>query len=210
MFGGCSVYVTGHHQLTDERLIERLWHLYDLSYAAVEAGSPSHEMLFRDEFDAAVRDASNRLWVLWDDNSPVAMMLVATDIGATRYLSRAYFEQRYADHMRRGAVHYIMWLVVHPSAMAKGAIVRLGREVAQREAADGALVVFDAPELHQPGVNGGFAEMMSRLAKAFVGPTPVVHLGTQYYFAVDFSPAAFEAADADETRPLQMPFARPL
>lgn len=204
------MYVTGHHQLTDERLIERLWQLYDLSYGEVEASSPSHEMLFRDEFDTAVRDATNRLWVLWDDSAPVAMLLIATDIGSTRYLSRAYFEQRYAEHMRRGAVHYIMWLVVHPSAMAKGAIVRLGREVAQREAADGALVVFDAPELHQPGVSGGFAEMMSRLAKAFVGPSPVVHLGTQHYFAVDFAPAASEPADADETRPLQRPLAQQL
>ena len=195
------MYVTRHSNLTDPVLSDRLWDLYEASYLPMNDKSPSHERLFRDEFEDALREPSNRIWVLWDDNSPVAMGLIATEIGRTRYLSRAYFEGRFPDHARRGAVHYIMLLVVHPVYAAQGAIVRLAREALQREAADGALLVFDAPEAHQPGETGGFAEMMERLTKAFVGPAPVLHLGASYYFAVDFA----AIGEADPTNPLRIP-----
>lgn len=183
------MHVTHHHGVADLAVRDRLWALYEFAYEGLAASSPSHEMLYRHEFDDALGDATTRLWVLWDDTAPVAMTLVATEIARTRYLSRDYFAQRYAAQFARGAVHYIMWLVVHPAAAASGAIVQLAREVLAREAADGALLVFDAPEVHQPGPDGGFAEMMERLARAFVGDTPVAHLGTQYYFAVDLAAA---------------------
>lgn len=187
------MYVTRHTPVADIALSDRLWRLYEAAYGTVVAQSPTHEMLFRHEFDDALADPGNRLWVLWDDEEPVAMILIATQIGSTRYLSDAYFIRAYPEHQARGAVHYIMWLVVHPAVAAKGAIVRLAREVLHREAEDGALLVFDAPEVHQPGVDGGFAEMMDRLVKSFVGPAPVRHIGTQYYFAVDLAAADPEA-----------------
>jgi len=192
------VFVTSHAHVTDPVLMERLWALYEAAYLPMSDQSPSHEMLFRDEFDDALREPSNRIWVLWDDEAPVAMGLIATDIAHTRYLSRSYFDGRFPDHARRGAVHYIMLLVVHPVYAARGAIVRIAREVLQREAADGALLVFDAPEVHQSGAGGGFAEMMDRAAKAFVGAAPVLHLGTSYYFAVDLA-AIGQTPDDDRT-----------
>ena len=187
------MFVTRHHGVGDAALSARLWALYEVAYGPAAAVSPSHEMLFPDEFDHAISDPTNRLWVLWDDSAPVAMALVATRIGSTRYLSESFFEHRYPEHQRHGKVHYIMWLVVHPAAAASGAIVRLAREVLQREAEDGALLVFDAPQAHQPGPEGGFAEMMGRLTRAFLGGAPVEHIGTQYYFAVDLGQTAAAA-----------------
>ena len=158
-------------------------------------------MLYRSEFDSTIADPTNRLWVLLDDNMPVGMSLVATAIGSTRYLSRAYFDLHYPDHMRRGVVHYIMWLVIHPAHAAKGAIVRLANEGLALEASEGALLVFDSPAMNQPDVAGGFAEMMSRLSKAVSAEAPVHHLESQHYFAVDFS----AHTDSDATRPLEVP-----
>ena len=190
------MFVTSHSHVTDPALANRLWTLYETAYLHMADQSPSHEMLFREEFDDSLREPTNRIWVLWDDDAPVAMGLIATDIAHTRYLSRNFFDGRFPDHARRGAIHYIMLLVVHPVYAARGAIIRIAREVLQREAADGALLVFDAPEVHQAGPGGGFAEMMDRAAKAFVGEAPVHHLGTSYYFAVDL--AAIGEVDASE------------
>lgn len=187
------MFVTSHSHVTDPVLSGRLWNLYEAGYLPVAAESPSHEMLFRDEFDDALREPTNRIWVLWDDETPVAMGLIATDIAHTRYLSRGFFDGRFPEHARRGAVHYVMLMVVHPEYTARGAVIRIGREVLQREAADGALLVFDAPELHQSGATGGFAAMMDRAAKSFVGEAPVMHLGASYYFAIDL--AAIGAAE---------------
>ena len=182
------MFVTRHTHVVDLVLADKLWQLYDFAYRDLAEGAVTRETLYRTEFDAAIADPTNRLWVLWDDNWPVGMSLVATDIGSTRYLSRAYFERHYPDHMQRGAVHYIMWIVIHPAHAAKGAILRLAKEGLLLEASEGALLVFDTPAMNQPEATGGFAEMMVRLAKSVAGPAPLHHLEAQHYFAIDFSP----------------------
>jgi hypothetical protein len=63
----------------------------------------------------------------------------------------------------------------------------MGRETLMVEAAEGALVVFDAPEANQRSERGGLAEIMSRLAATVSRGTPVELLTTQRYFAADFS-----------------------
>lgn len=188
------MFVTRHTNVVDPVLAAKLWHLYEVGYAGMAEQAVTREVFYRSEFDAAIADPTNRLWVLWDDTAPVGMVLVATDIAATRYLSRAYFEHHYPEHMRRGAVHYIMWLVVHPSHTAKGSLIRLAKEGMALEAADGALLVFDSPEVHQSSLEGGFAEIAARSARSVAGPAPVHHLETQHYFAIDF--AALHEADA--------------
>ena len=195
------MFITRHTHVVDAVLADKLWQLYDVAYQGLSEQAVTREMLYRSEFDETIADPTNRLWVLWDDNMPIGMSLVATEIGSTRYLSRAYFEHHYPDHMRRGAVHYIMWLVVHPAHVAKGAIIRLAKEGLALEASEGALLVFDSPEMNQPGLTGGFAEMMARLAKSVGGDAPVHHLETQHYFAVDLA----DVSNADATRPLEMP-----
>jgi hypothetical protein len=53
-------------------------------------------------------------------------------------------------------------------------------------ARDGALLVFDIPELHQPAAKGGAAELLFRMAK-LVGDVELLPLSTQRYFALDFA-----------------------
>jgi hypothetical protein len=204
------VFVTRHSTVEDRAVADRLWLLYEDAYRRVADESPSHEMLFRSEFDDSLADPTNRLWVVWDDTEPVAMALVATRPERTRYLSRAYFDAHFPEHAHRETVHYIMWLVVHPAAEARGAIVQLSREALRREAADGALLVFDAPMIHQPGDTGGFAEMMQRLVKSFVGAAPMHHLGTQRYYAVDFASVADPAEPAEPGDRGQVPLRSPI
>ena len=193
------MFVTRHTHVVDPVLSNKLWRLYEVSYHGLAELTVTREMLYRTEFDEAIADPTNRLWVLWDDTTPVGMTLVATDVASTRYLSRAYFEHHYPDHMRRGAVHYIMWLVVHPAHEARGALVRLAREGMALEASDGALLVFDSPEMNQPGITGGFAEMAARSARFVAGPAPVLHLETQHYFAIDFAAISAEEGATERT-----------
>ena len=123
------------------------------------------------------------------------MTLVSTDVRATRWLSEIYFEKHFPDRYRAGQVHYIVWVVVDPSADAKGANVMLARQALTAEARDGALLVFDIPEVHQPNANGGAAELLFRMAK-MVGDVELLPLSTQRYFALDF--AKLPATDVDQ------------
>lgn len=194
------MFVTRHNAVVERGLLERLWNLYEQAYRQTAEESATREMLFRTEFDAAVADSTNRLWVLWSDEEPVAMVLIATDIGSTRYLSRPFFERWFTDHSRRGAVHYILFVVVHPRFAAKGALTRMARDVLGTEAAEGVLLVFDAPQVNQPRDDGGTALLMERLAKMVTTGAPLVPLDVSRYYGIDFA-ASSAYVEADEPQP---------
>src|SRR5690606_34867059 len=142
--------------------------------------------MYRSEFESAIADPTNRLWVVWDDDRPVAMSLIATDISATRWLSRSYFEAHYPDLMREGRVHYVMWGAVHPAYVTRGASVHLARHGLALEASEGSVLVFDVEEANQPRDEGGVAELMIRLAR-MVGEVEMRQLSTQRYYALEFA-----------------------
>lgn len=181
------MFVTRHANVTSPDLREKIWRLYELAFRPVAEQAVSREMLFRGEFDELVADSSNRLWVLWHDDQPIAMTMITTDITTTRYLSRAFFERHYPDHMLRNALHYVLFVVVHPAHVAKGALVRLARDSFGLEAEEGALVVFDAPLVNQPGERGGMAELVGRLALMVSPGSETEQIEVQRYFAIDFA-----------------------
>ena len=207
------MYVTRHNSVIERGLLERLWGLYELSYHKTAEESATREMLFRTEFDIAIADSTNRLWVLWADDEPVSMVLIATDIGATRYLSRPFFERHFTDHSRRGAVHYVLFVVVHPRFAAKGALTRMARDVLGTEAAEGVLLVFDSPEINQPRSDGGAALLMERLANMVTSGAPLLPLDVSRYYGIDFAASsAYVEAEQPEpartVRPASVPVRR--
>lgn len=64
--------------------------------------------------------------------------------------------------------------------------ILLARQALAAEAAEGALLVFDVPDIHQPGQNGGASELLFRMAQ-LVGEVELLPLSTQRYFALDFA-----------------------
>jgi hypothetical protein len=197
------MFVTRHNSVVERGLLERLWGLYELAYRRIAEEAASREMFYRSEFDSAIADSTNRLWVLWADDEPVAMVLIATDIAATRYLSQPFFERHFTDHARRGAVHYILFVVVHPRYAAKGALTRMARDVLGTEAAEGVLLVFDSPEVNQPQDEGGVALMMERLAKMVVSGAPLLPLDVSRYYGIDFA-ATSAYVEAEEPEPARV------
>lgn len=195
------MHVTRHFGLTNPAIADQVWALYTAGYQRLVGRTVTHEMLYRDEFDAAVGNPSNRLWVLWDDRQPVACTLLATDVGSTGYISREYFEQRYPEFVAEGRVRYLMWIVVHPSYVARGVLLRLAREALGLEAEEGSLLVFDSPEVNQPSDRGGSAELMARVVNATSNGSTVEQIEVQRYFLADFSKGARYRTRADEAVP---------
>ena len=190
------MYITRHRSITDPQLREQLWRLYLRGYSQPER-LPTSEAVDREEFDRHLRSDSNRVWVTWENDAPVVMTLIATDIASTRWLNPAFFERNHAERFRAGLVHYIMWVVVDPSCEIRGANVKLAQQALAAEARDGALLVFDVPDTYQPRVDGGAAELMLRMAQ-MVGEVRLVPLATQRYYALDFSGTRVPDAVSDD------------
>jgi hypothetical protein len=190
---GRSVYVTQHSNITDPIVLTELWGLYVAAYERIAAADISRETLFRSEFDEVMADPTNKTYVVRDGGLPVSMATISTDIGSTRYLSRAYFESRDPDRLADGRVHYLMWAVTHPDHQGGRATFSLARGALVSESALGALLVFDLPESNQPNQEGGGAELFYRLAQ-MVGPVSLQAHGGSRYYALDFAPVDAGAA----------------
>lgn len=180
------MFVTRHSPVTDPVLREQLWDLYSRAYAGIAETAVTHEMLDRLEFNDQLGDSTNRAWVVWEDTTPIAMTLVSTDVHRTRWLSEQYFRRHFPEHFATGRVHYVVWAVVDPAFTTRGASMFLARQAMATEAREGALLVFDMPEEHQPNPGGGAAELMYRMAR-MVGGAELLPLTVQRYYALDFS-----------------------
>ena len=180
------MFVTRHSPVTDSVLKDQLWTLYTRAYARTAEDAVTHEMLDRLEFNDQLSDTTNRAWVVWEDNMPVAMTMIATDVRRTRWLSEHYFKKNYPQQFASNKVHYVVWAVVDPSYVTKGVSMFLARQAMAAEAREGSLLVFDMPESNQPNELGGAAELMHRMARQ-VGGARLVPLTVQRYYALDFS-----------------------
>ena len=200
-----SMHVTRHSAIADPQLIERLWVLYSRAYLPMVEETVTHEMLDRFEFAEQLRSPVNRVWVVWDASLPVAMTVISTDIRATRWLSEHFFARHFPDRYAAGQVHYVVWAVVDPGYVTRGAVFHLGRNCLAVEAEEGALLVFDTPEVNQPNDKGGSAELLLRLAR-MVSDAELVPISVQRYFAISFptSPRYRDGADVEHIlqRPL--------
>ena len=182
------MYITKHTNITDRVVLEQLWRLYTAAYAKIATQDITREVLFRTEFDAVMADPTYRTTIVrTDDDEPVAMSVIATDIGATRYLSRPYFERRYPTRFSEGRVHYVMWAVVDPDHQGSRTVFDLIRAGLQAEAEEGTLLVFDLPESNQPNETGGGAELIYRAARSFA-EVELESFGMSRYYALDFAP----------------------
>lgn len=189
------MFITRHTRLGDVSLRDRLWEFYRRAYA----NNPLHpftELVNRSEFDECLLNSTNRVWVVWEGERPVVMTLIATDITSTRWLNPDYFRRHHSQRMRKGLVHYVMWVVVDSEVEIRGANIALAKEALAAEARDGALLVFDLPEAHQPNAQGGAAELMLRMAK-IVGEVQLLPLAAQRFYALDFAGTSTESSGND-------------
>lgn len=188
------MFITRHSPVNDVVLRGQLWTLYERAYVQSVEQTVTHEMLDRFEFDEQMLDITNRAWVVWDDTRPIAMTLVATDVRRTRWLSEHYFRSHFSEKFEHGKVHYVVWAVVDPEFVARGASIFMARHAMAVEAREGSLLVFDLPEVNQPNAEGGAAELMLRMAR-MVGEAQLITLTTQRYYALNFAPTAGSAHD---------------
>lgn len=191
------MYITRHAGVTNMSLIDQLWELYVLSYEKIAEQDITRETLFRHEFNEVMADSTYRTTLVHgDDGVPLAMSVVATDIGVTRYLSVPYFRRRYPQRLADGRIHYVMWAVIHPDHQATRVRFELGRAGMAQAAEDGVLLVFDLPESNQPEEGGGGAEGLRRLART-MAEVQLESFGVSRYYALDFAPQDDESPVPD-------------
>lgn len=191
------MHVTQHHEITEPKLVSALWKLYEAGHSTLTGQVPSRVVLYRHEFEDELRASGVRIWVVWDDELPVALSVVDTDLAENRWVSPAYLSTVYADAWSAGRVHYICLLVVHPDYQGSGAFGLLVQRGFELEAAEGATLVFDVPSVNQPTAESGLAQTALRFALQS-GGARLEEIEVQRFFALTFG------APADRGEPREL------
>ena len=131
------MFVTRHHGVTDRRVRDQLWSLFAIATGAAPStgrGRLLRTEVARADFDEQLLRTTSRVWVVWADTAPIAAALIETGAGP------------HGVPVPGDVVHHLRWVVSHPAHLGSGALVRLARDAFAAEAAEGALLVFDASD----------------------------------------------------------------
>ncbi|MEI6581722.1 MAG: hypothetical protein WCN86_02515 [bacterium] len=98
-------------------LTKRFWDLYDVAFEPLRTASPCRQFMRKHEFVAEMSDELMLKFVLWDDDdSAVAMALVATDLNIVDWISPDYFRVKFPEHYEGGRIYYFGALLVNPGS----------------------------------------------------------------------------------------------
>jgi hypothetical protein len=125
-------------------LAQRFLVLYQEAFAPLEALSPARQTLTEAEFLHAMEDDSVLKFVGWSwDGEACAMAVMATDLSVVPWISPAYFEARFPEHHKRGAIYYFHALLVRADRQGGPWARLLLEELATAVGRDRAVAAFD-------------------------------------------------------------------
>lgn len=158
--------------------------VYSEAFDPLASLSPARQALSDDEFLAAMDDESVVKFVGWDRHErPHAMAIMTTDLGTVPWISLPYFEARFPDHHRRGAIYYFHALLVRPESHGGPWARLLLEELIRMVARDRAVAAFDSCS-HTVEV-ARLPEMITRLANRLCIVDPF-ELDRQHYYGYVF------------------------
>jgi hypothetical protein len=167
-------------------IVERYWRLYEDAFAPLALVAPHRQNLLREEFYEEMNDERIIKFVLWDDDEPVGMSLVATDLTAVPWVSPEYFAHRFPEHFADGRIYYFGALLMAPSHQRDGSLHCLTDELANFVVRNDGMIAFDCAGINERVVPGFCRSALDRQAEH----VKAEKLDAQHYFV--FMPGGFK------------------
>lgn len=118
-----------------DSLIGDAWTLYHDAFRELNAFAVQRHLMYRDEFDAVMRDKRVQKYLSLDDNGALCGLSTYTnDLDAVPLISPQYFQRRWPQHYAERRIWYVGFVAVHRNGRAMNAFVELV-EAMQRVAA---------------------------------------------------------------------------
>ncbi len=121
--------VTIERVIDDPVVVEEFLELYRSAFSPLDTLAAGRQALTDDEFRAELVEESVLKFVgRNDDDRPVAMAIMATDLATLPWISPAFWQARYPEQFARNAIFYVGALLVAPEAQGSMWFHRLLRE----------------------------------------------------------------------------------
>ncbi len=127
-----------------EELAKDFLSIYRSAFLPLDRLAPARQSLTDDDFMREMRDERVLKFVCRDGNDiTVALGFMATDLAAVPWISAAYYESRFPDHYKRGAIYYFGSLLVRPGRQGGPWATVILSEMSKRIMDDHAIAAFD-------------------------------------------------------------------
>ena len=164
-------------------IIDRLYDVYAKAFRPLTTVAAARHLLDADEFAAEMTDPRIDKYIVWDDDDqPVAMTTLTTDMTAVPWISARYYTARYPEHAAAGTLYYLGYTLVTPEREKEGFAGRILAELTRRLIDESAVIGFDVSS-H----NDDMQHIVSRLAGSNSTPATVEAVDVQTYYAADFA-----------------------
>lgn len=111
--------LTIEHKLSDAA-IAAFYPLYVAAFEPVSTRAAARHLLAAEHFEAEMVDERIDKYVLWDDDTPLALTTLSTDLDAVAWISPEYFAARYPEQYARRAIFYLGYTLVEPERAEQG------------------------------------------------------------------------------------------
>lgn len=162
--------------------VDDLYGMYAAAFGPMRTRAAARHLLTAAEFTAEMGDKRIEKYVVWsDDDEPLGLATVTTDLSAVAWISPDFYAARYPQHAARGALLYLGYLLVRPGR----GTYRVGRllldRIVERLVAQRAVCVFDVASFNDRRAVGRFVSGLPRAHGARVEAVDV-----QTYYGVTF------------------------
>jgi hypothetical protein len=172
----------------DEVMTERLWHLYQKTFAPLATRAALRHTLLREEFVGQMRDERVWKYVAMDDQgTPAGLATMTCDLSTVPDVSPDYYTSRWPDAHAEGRLFYLGYLIVHPRYQDTETFNELILATVGTVAQAGGVLGFDMCRFNQE-----HRRLITRMIDA-VGREDVEDLkavDVQTFYAVTFSDTA--------------------
>jgi hypothetical protein len=162
--------------------VSAMLHLTYLSaFDRLRTQAAARHVLTAEEFDAEMKDPRIDKYIVWDDDDvPVALTTLTSDLTAIPWVSRDYYVSRYPDAAAQGVLFYLGYILVGPTSRGTKALIMMTNQVNRRLSASHGVLGFDMCGLNDASGIGRHAK------KLLASSERIERLDVQSYYGADF------------------------
>lgn len=121
-----------------------LYRTYTSAFDSMRTQAAARHVLTAEEFAAEMKDPRIDKYIVWDDDDvPIALTTLTSDLSAIPWVSREYYATRYPDAAAQGVLFYLGYILVESSFRRSSALIMMTNQVNHRLAESQGVLGFD-------------------------------------------------------------------
>ncbi len=172
-----------------ESFIEDAWALYHEAFRELSAYAVQRHLMYRDEFNAVMRDIRVQKYLCLDDNGALCGLGTYTnDLDAVPLISPQYFRRRWPEHYAERRIWYIGFVAVNAKGRAMNGLTEMVEAMYLIAAAQNGIVGLDVCRYN--GEERRMGRSMGLLVRRLSSTARVERADEQSYWLYEFPTAA--------------------